>query len=77
MMQGTSFGERVVGGRKIVVYVCCGGQWDDGVDGRMTYVGGRSACSWISETISIGEIRKVFEKEMGESMSGCEVWNSL
>ena len=77
MMQGTSFRERVVDGREIVVYVCWGGQWDGGVDGRRTYVGGRRACSWISQTMRIGEIWKVLEKEMGESISGHKVWYSL
>jgi len=33
MMQGTSLEERVVGVRRIVVYICWGGQLDDGVDG--------------------------------------------
>ena len=48
-----------------------------GVDGRRTYIGGRRACSWISQRMRIGEIWKVLKKEMGESMSGRKVWYSL
>ena len=52
-----------------------GGQWDGGVDGRRTYVGGRRACSWISQIMRIGEIWKVLEKETGGSMS-CLLYTS-
>ena len=46
---------------------------DDGVDGRMTYVGRSIAYTWISQTMRIGNIWKVLEKEIGESLSGRRV----
>ena len=51
------------------MYVCWGRVLDDGVDGRMTYVGRGIVYIWISQTMGIGDIWKVLEKEMRESMS--------
>ena len=54
MMQGTSFEAEVVSITDTVVYVCQGRVLDDGVDGRMTYVGRGITCMWISQTMKIG-----------------------
>ena len=47
---------------------CClcmwDGQLDDGVDGRITYVNGRRACTWILQIMRISDIWNVLEKEM-------------
>jgi len=40
------------------------GQLDDGVDGRITYVNGRRACTWILQIMRISDIWNVLEKEM-------------
>ena len=41
MMQSNSVGDMVVHMREIVVYVCWGRMLDEGVNGLITYVGGR------------------------------------
>jgi len=74
MMRGEkSFEERVVSVKEILVYVCSGGRLHVGVDGRITYFGGSTICKWISQSMGIGEIWKVLEKEIGENMSGRKV----
>ena len=56
MMQGTSFGDRVVNIREIVVCVSWGWVLDDEVDERMAYVGKGIAYIWILQTTGIGDI---------------------
>ena len=55
------------------MYVCSGGRLHVGVDGRMTYFGGSTIRKWISQSMGIGEIWKVLEKEIGEILSGHRV----
>ena len=77
MMQSTSVEDIVVHMREIVVYLCWGGVSDNGVNGVMTYVGGRNACMWISPSMGIGDVLKLLEKEMEESIRGHHVWYTL
>ena len=49
-----------------LLYTCVGVE----VDGRMTYLGSSIAYTWILQTMRIGNIWKVLEKEIGESLSG-------
>jgi len=41
---------------------------DDGVNGVMTYVGGRNVFMWISPSMGIGDVLKLLEKGMEESL---------
>jgi len=43
----------------------------------MTYIGESTTCTWISQTMEIGDMWKVLEKAIGESMSGRNIWYSL
>jgi len=70
MMQSNSVGDMVVHMREIVVYVCWGGMLDEGVNGLITYVGGRNACMWISPSMGVGDVLKLLEREMGGRLVG-------
>ena len=76
-MESNSAGDIVVHMREIALYVCWDGVLDDGVNGLMTYVGGRSACTWISPSMGVGDVLKLLEREIGESVKGRRVWYSL
>ena len=43
----------------------------------MTYIGESTTCTWISQTMEIGDMWKVLEKAIGESMSGRNIWYGL
>jgi len=77
MMQSNSAGGIVVHTREIAVYVRWGGVLEEGVNGLMTYVGGRNACMWISPSVGVGDVLKLMEREMGESVGGRHVWYSM
>jgi len=77
MMQSNSVENIAVHMREIVVYVCWGRVLNDGVNGLMTYVGGRNACMWISPSMGVGDVLNLLEREMGESVRGQHVWYSL
>jgi len=77
MMQSNSVGDIVVHMREIAIYVCWGGVLDDGVDGLMTYVDRRNACIWISPSMGVGDLLKLLEREMGDSVRGGHMWYSL
>jgi len=77
MMQSNSGGDIVVHMREIAVYVCWGGVLDDGGNGLMTSVGGRNACIWISPSMRVGDVLKLLEREIGESVRERHVWYSL
>jgi len=54
-----------------------GGVLDDGVNGLMTNVGRRNACMWISPSMGVGDVLKLLEREMGDSVRGGHMWCSL
>ena len=70
MMKSNSMENIAVHMTEIVVYVCWGGVLNDGVNGLMTYVGGRNACMWISPSMGVGDVLKLLEREMGGRLVG-------
>jgi len=70
-------GNGVGGVKEIAVYICWGRVLHDGMNGVMTYVGGNTVCTWVSQEMGLSNVWKLLEDTMRVAVMDMNVWYSM